>query len=67
MKNRKLKALLLVAATCMLAQSSQAAFSTNITNIATDASAFFDVIVPIVIGVVTFGVGLSYVKLLKRK
>lgn len=50
-----------------LVPQSQAALSTNITNIVTDLTAFFGDIQTLVISVVVFGLAIGYAKLLRRK
>lgn len=47
--------------------SSQAALSTNITDIVTDLTTFFGSIQTLIISVVVFGLAIGYAKLLRRK
>lgn len=65
--NRPLSAVALLAMVSALAPKSQAALSTNITDMVTDLTTFFGSIQTLVISVVIFGLAIGYAKLMRKK
>lgn len=64
---RKWTILAALALLSSMAPRSEAALTTNITNVVTDLTAFFGDIQTLVISVVVFGLAIGYAKLLRKK